>query len=438
MKRNSNGCATPRRAAWNAIALVSIAAATPAFTGASDELAFVDAPDHLAFVGAPDDKVEKFEKVDPYTRGQRKEIDRAGYVSLGPFPLAEGIKTGDVEEALGSIPVLWVETAHFKLGSTLATYRCVSDERERRMLHDETQRLARKIPQVHEESKLDPWLRLHLFAQRLEEEYADFESRFNLSDDEFSAKANPDPTRPDYMGPGPYLGQPMKFTVLLTQKSSQVARFAKRWLSQDDAPYYEAFLPGGSVFLGTSAEAVKNGMGTELDSGLHALVAAEVARNLCFAFRGSRARVPVWFAHGVAICYSRKVDERWSMFVQPTSPGVDDDSWHWEPRVSGLVANDFVPKWDDMFAWTPSTKLEPAQHMTAWSRVAWLMTLDKSKLHAFLMSASQDASSGGAAENQAGTLVAHHKAALQTAFGKTPAELDQAWRKWVVRTYPRK
>src|SRR5687767_1527863 len=53
---------------------------------------------------------EVFEKVDPYTRGESAALDKAGYLSFGPFPLAEGIHTRDLEELLGGVRILWVET----------------------------------------------------------------------------------------------------------------------------------------------------------------------------------------------------------------------------------------------------------------------------------------------------------------------------------------
>ena len=65
---------------------------------------------------------EKFEKTDPYTRGAKAELARAGIESFGPFHWADDIETQDIVEILGSPQILWIETAHFKLGSTLPTF----------------------------------------------------------------------------------------------------------------------------------------------------------------------------------------------------------------------------------------------------------------------------------------------------------------------------
>ena len=110
----------------------------------------------------------------------------------------------------------------------------------------------------------------------------------------------------------------------------------------------------------------------------------------------------------------------------------------WEPRVSGLVANDYVPKWEEMLGWTSTTKLEVASHLAAWSRVSWMMTMDKAKLRTFLLGVSQVSAGKEAGSAANGLSGEQQKAAMTAAFGKTPVELDQAWRKWVQRTYAHK
>ncbi len=374
---------------------------------------------------------EAFEKTDPWTRGEKADLKRAGYESFGPFHFAEGIETVDIEETLGGTRVLWVETAHFKLGSLLGTYVCPSDDHEKDKLRDELARLAKKLPRLRRDSgKLDPWLRLHLYAQRLEEQYADFLARFGLREEEFPALPGKE-SGP--MGSGPYLGQPLKFTVLLTAKSSQLARFVKRFLGQDEVGYFRGPLPGGTWFLGTSAENMK-GMGTELDSALHALVAEEIAQNLCDALRGGKRSRALWFTHGLGMWYQRRIDERWSIDVPRVSPGNEDDSWRWEPRVAGLVSNGFVASWDEMLAWKDQPGLEARHHMTAWSRVSWMLAQEKADLHALLLGLCEpeDDAVDDAQRKARGVK------ALAAGFGKSPAELDEAWRKWVARKYPKR
>jgi hypothetical protein len=376
--------------------------------------------------GAPE---EVFEKVDPYTRGAKADLARAGYESLGPFHWADGIETKDIEETLG-IRILWVETAHLKIGSTLPSYELPPDDREREKLKEELGRLGKRLPRVRQVTKIDPWLRLHLYAQRLEEQYAGFEARFGLKDADFEPQSGAaEAARPD-LGPGRYLGQPLKFTVLLTHKIAPLARFCKRWIGNEEQGYYQALLPGGSWFAGASSEPLKN-IGAEFDSVLHATIVHALVENLCDGFRGTGRMQPLWWRHGLALCCSRAVEDRWSIHVPRIDTGSEADAGRWDIRLRALVENRFVPTWNEMLAWPQDEKLEAPQHMAAWSRVSWLLGLEKADLHAFLLDMSQHADDSVASIDPA----AH---ALQTAFGKNPAELDEAWRKWVLKKYPKR
>src|SRR5262249_32807268 len=159
------------------------------------------------------------------------------------------------------------------------------------------------------QNKLDPWLRLHLLALRLEEQYALFETRFGVDEAQFRPAKAPIPTagKPEYMGEGPYLGMAMKFTVLVTEKRSQVRPFAQAYLeTRGDCMSYREQLRGGTFFLGISAESVRDA-GHDLDVVLHCVLAAELTHNLCDAYRCCQLAVPLWFKQGLSYVDSRNV-----------------------------------------------------------------------------------------------------------------------------------
>ena len=126
------------------------------------------------------------------------------------------------------------------------------------------------------------------------------------------------------------------------------------------------------------------------------------------------------------------------MHVQRAATGSEADSWRWEPRLHGLVSNDFVPSFDEMLAWPGATQLEAPQHMSTWSRVAWLLGLEKADLRGFLMAISDPIDPGLSEEDRKAALTEAGKRALRAGFGKSPAELDQAWRKWLLKKYPKR
>jgi hypothetical protein len=381
---------------------------------------------------------EVFAAVDPYTRNKPEAFERAGYVSLGPFPFSEGIQTKEVEESLGGLRVLWVETQHFKLGSLLQTYRRGTDDLEEKKLADELNRLAKKLPHVRPQVReLDPWLRLHLFALRLEEEYADFEARAGVTDADFGAAPKGPRGSLTDMGPGKFLGAELKFTVMLTEKNTQLQRFARRWIKSDETGWYITELQGGSWLFATAAQITQE-LGTPLDSALHALVADGVAECFTYAYRGFSRSRPFWLVHGLGLAYGRKAEPRWSVYIPRDSPGPEDETWKWEERVSGLVTNKFVPTWDEMLAWKSPVGMESRAHIVAWSRVAWLMETEPAGLQVYLRAISQPPQEGSLDTPEAAALTARQQKQLSDAFSKTPAELDEAWKKWVRRKYPKK
>ncbi|MDZ4772557.1 MAG: hypothetical protein SGI72_05425 [Planctomycetota bacterium] len=381
---------------------------------------------------------EVFEKVDPYTKGKSDAFDKAGYVSLGPFAFAEGIPTADIEEVLGGLRVLWVETAHFKLGSLLQTYRRGTDDPEEKKLNEELSRLSKKLPRVRKDVReLDPWLRLHLYAQRIEDEYADYMALVGVSDADFARKPGAASAEPTGIGSGPYLGNELKFTVLLTEKRTQLDRFARRWIGSGEATWHGTTLPGKAWFLGLSAESI-SGSGVPHDCALHAFVVTGLAYELCDGFRGSRQPRPQWFRDGLALYMGRRVEPRWSVFVPRESAGPEDESWHFEERVHGLVTNRFVPSFSEMFLLVDNGKLEARHYMTAWSRVSWLLDLDRAAFRKFHRELSEPWDPEKPGSNPAGSLVERQQTILESAFGKKVPELDEAWRKFVLRKYPKK
>src|SRR5262245_63873355 len=56
---------------------------------------------------------------DPYTAAVDKAMAALGVVSYGPFPWADGLRSEDIDKVLGDNRILWLETAHFRIGSTL-------------------------------------------------------------------------------------------------------------------------------------------------------------------------------------------------------------------------------------------------------------------------------------------------------------------------------
>jgi hypothetical protein len=376
-----------------------------------------------------DNELELFAEVDPWTGGDG--FERLGYVRVGSMVLPGPTTTEEVGQVLGGVPLLWVETEHFKLGSSLKTYRLQGDREEKQKLEREFELLGKRLGRFKApRNELDPWLRLHLAAQRLETLYAEFQAEFDLADVPFG------PPSPG-MGTGPYLGQKEKFLVLLLEKSGSLARYTRRYTSVEQTfSYRYGFSDGGYVF-GLSAEALR-GNGFTLDAVLHTTMAFGVVNNFCDGFRATWGAAPLWFKYGLGHVASRRIDPRWNLY-EGGDGHVDqrEDAWNWEPRLRGLVENGVFPSFDEMLSWTKLDEMKPRDHMMSWSRVAWLLEREQSRPREFLMGVTQPAPEGQWEVPQE-LRDARQAAAFVAAFGGTPEELEAEWVRFVRKRYPRK
>lgn len=386
-------------------------------------------------VTAPNTKPEVFEKNDPYLDATDAALAHAGYVSRGPFRWCEGVVNFEIDKVIDR-RVLWIETAHFKVGSTLESYRLGADKLESKLVTAELARLEKKLEHVSSSrTKLDPWLRLHLTAQRLEDTFAEFVKTFAIDEARFNPRpGSAEAATPD-MGRGPYLGMPLKFTVLACETKAELAKYLDHYVKRTTECSIHEQLPGGSLFLGVSAEGLRN-FGYEFDVALRCLLAYDTTITLVDAFRGSYS-TPYWFKQGLAHVASRKVDERWNVFASGQRRLKDDETWRFEPRLSALVSSGFAAPWKDMLAWKRWEDVDANGHVLSWSRVSYLLAQRDADLNALLM-AFTDPLAGATEDERAKSAAERTPAILKKVFGRDVLELDDAWRAFVVKTYPKK
>ncbi|MGB0952985.1 MAG: hypothetical protein ACPG31_07155 [Planctomycetota bacterium] len=372
---------------------------------------------------------------DPYTRHEAEAMEAAGYVRFGRMPWGDSHTTADIEKALAGEPLIWVETEHFRIGSTLGAYTVDRNDRvETRKVRAELERLREFLPRAPKKAKtLDPWLRLHLYAMRVEDLYDEIQEVLLVTDEDFPLVSDQSSSyRPG--NAGPYLGMKNKFTLLLTENKSTLARYASAYCNiRTPGPVLHHFPANEVQFFGLAAEL--DNMSS--DTTMHCMVTYGLTINLLDGYLGFRHSVPPWVSVGMAHHKARAIDEKRNYFNANRTFGNDDkDVWDWEVRVRGRVKNDADPEFAEMAAWPDHTSLEFTDNMIAWARVDFLLQERPEELAEFLRVVKSPFPSGTVVD--ASLLEKHQIQAFQAVLSLNPAEFDTIWRAWVPNNYRKK
>ena len=380
-------------------------------------------------------------KIDPYTKNDPKAMAKAGYVSYGPFGFGEigenEVQTNDIEKELGKVKLIWVETAHFKIGSALARWPIPTDRAVKQKLRAELTELKKKIPKVKIKAKvLDRWLRLHLFAQRLENLYSRFQEIMKVTDADFPTKKGMR-IKGRYMGEGPFLGQPAKYTVIMFQKESDYTRYLRTYIgmAQTFAKRHN-FKIFGSLFTGTAAELYEGSL--KHDTAMHCHIVFNVIQQLINGYRMYIFDMPVWFKEGMAHYFERLISRKYNDFDQNESSSADlGKAWKWKPKIRALVVtkNKKLKSWSEMLKWRDYGQIKFYDHMVLWGRMEFLFSRGEEGIRIYLdmMKGNIDPSSQG---SLAKAILKVQRDAFRKGFGGNPIKLDELWMEHVKKTYP--
>jgi hypothetical protein len=395
----------------------------------------------LLSTGLAAQKPPKVEKVDaakdPFTKNDPELLKKLGYVKLGQFVWLGETTTVQVQEILGDDTAIFIETAHFKIASTLRSFAWPTDKKKRDALNEELERLVALCPEFKNRPKtVTPWLRAHLYAHRLERLYAEFCTKLGIDESKFP-KERGGKRGADYMGEGPYLGQAEKFLVVLAHKALSAGTYARSLHGQvaSDTTRHN-HIDAGCMSLVTASEFAEKQLFD--DRKLHCVVVDQTARNLVNAYRGYFHMPPAWLVTGLGSWFGRRVDDEFLVFAGTDDTGSNTLKGHeFARRVRMRVDNDVWPKAEQLCAFPKEADLDFVGGMMAWSRVDFLMSLEGDKFGKFVarMKAPVTTEPRQPTDQE---IVTHQWQAMQEACGWDPAQFDAAWVKYVQATYPKK
>ena len=382
-----------------------------------------------------DDEDKKPWLEDPYTENDKAIQEAAGYVGFEKFHWADNHGTADVEEAIGGARIRWVETEHFLIGSALGEYTVNKGSKtEKAKIKAELARLRERLPNVPKKaSKLDPWLRVHLYAMRAEDLYTEISELLGVGESDFPT--GPGQMKNDrYMGEGPYLGMKSKFTLLFFEKESSLGRYRASFMnSQGDKPIRHMFPRDGTLLFGVATE--NDGMTS--DTTMHCLFVYSVTMNLLNGYRYYRHALPEWMVTGLGHWYARRIDPTKNYYTQDRLFSTDDKNiWKWGPKVRARVGHEYFDSFSKVMGYPDAENMKPAQHMMSWARIDYLMEENREGFAKWVDMLKDPYPKGEMQTPE--SLEARQIAGMQQAFDMDPAKFDSIWTDWALKFYPKK
>lgn len=389
-----------------------------------------------------DDELPKW-RIDPYTKNDPEAIAKAGYVGFGPFQFGtladRPVTTTEIDDALEYVQILWIETPHFRIGTNLPAWKVPVDLPTRTKLRAELAELAEKLPRVNEKAKvLDPWLRAHLTAHRLEKLYKETQELFGVTDADFPQDPAKVVITPGarYMGYGPYMGMKEKFLVLVFEKQAPYLQYMKRFLGRDTKhPQRWHFTTINALLIAFATES--NEFPRKHDTALHCALAFNVSQNLLDGFRFYAYDLPVWIREGFGHWNCRRVDPNWNNFDQNEGAIADmKTETKWEKYCRNMVrSRDKFAPFAEAYQWRDFGDIKFDDHVAVWSRVDWMMSQGPEKWREFLFAIKGRVNPTDWSPDQE-DLVGAMRDAIQAAYGVSVLSFDDKWIEWVEANYP--
>ncbi len=166
-------------------------------------------------------------------------------------------------------------------------------------------------------------------------------------------------------------------------------------------------------------------------------MAFNVAHILIDAYKGYAYLTPTWWREGLAHYLQREISSDWNNFSQVEETGnrvyrVTD----WDVRVRARLKHGLVRQLSELLDNFGYDGITLVDHMAFWSRMEFLIELDKGKVAQFLdrMKGCVDAQ-GMPLDQKA--LIARQAAAIDEIWGVDASGLDAQWQDYVRKNYPK-
>ncbi|MBM3975623.1 MAG: hypothetical protein FJ299_01380 [Planctomycetes bacterium] len=362
----------------------------------------------------------------PYCHGDPALMKASGLVSHYGFAFSTK-DTARIDEFMPSVELVWAETEHFRLGMYLPSIKMNAGEREK--YERELTRLNAALPEVSIKTKVfDSWLRLHLYALRVEDVYARMLKMYAVEQSDFPATAQQWTMQGKYMGEGPHMGQSDKYEVLVLPTKQIFTDFLRTHYGvQTSSTQRWNVATRGSLNVTIHLEqgALRR------DSALHGHIGFNLAHMLWDGYKFYAYDTPAWIREGLAHVVEREIDPKYNSFDASEGAGADmSTKENWLGEVRALIKKGTAPRLAELVALKTFAEFKLAHHYTTWSMIDYML---KEHAAAFAQFAGKLKGRINAEGRSDGSrMIEFHRDAFRECFKMGYSEFDAAWQAWVL------
>jgi len=364
----------------------------------------------------------------PWCHGDRELMRAAGIVSHGGFEFAAPpATTVSVDSFFGGKDIYWIESAHFKLGLCVGVHKISPDEAKQ--VRAELTELHEVLREVDPKARvLEPFMRTHLYAQRVEKLWKRFLDLMQVEESDFPPLGNGWVIGTPYYGEGPYLGMMSKFEVLVLPTASDQVPFLKKQygLTIPRTQRWHDLTRGSLIVVTNLAENELNE-----DQKIYGHLVFNLSINLLDGFKHYSYDTLCWLREGLGHFTERELNPRFNTFdASEGSLGEKSYKEDWDTEVKELIAAGKAPTVAEMTSLKTYAEFKKSHHYACWSMTKFMVTTNpqgygclNDKLHG-----RKRADGMPDAEN----LLDVQRAAFNECFGMNYAQFDEAWRAWAI------
>jgi hypothetical protein len=360
----------------------------------------------------------------PWCKNDPALMKKAGIVSHGPIPIGPRGSQA-IEASLPAGQWVFLETAHLRWGSSLPAVTVDLEDKKRVVA--EVARLHELLPAVPlEPKKLDPFLRLHLFAMKGEELYAHFEKILDVTDEDFPETRT---QNAPFMGAGRYLGEKDKYEIVIHSVAANHRAFTKDFCGSEVTSSLRYHFPDLHKII-LSVPAVDPDM--KKDRWLYPYIVHNLTHMMFCGYKHFSYDPPAWIDEGLACALEKEIEP------QSTTNEGEEGSMSdlkgpkdWSAAVKRLIAMGKQKSTADLMHVKRVDGFDLDGKMTCWSMMRFLIDTEPAPLAKLLGAVKGQLDDKGYPTGK--DLPDLTRRSMKDLMNWTPAAFDEAWKAWAVK-----